>query len=87
MTPGELLAWERGQELRDKLNGGRSVAMGGGTAKHSEINADLVDARRQRLEGKQCRAFWGTWKPAHLVVDAAKEVSQPDSGPSTWASR
>ena len=74
MSLDEFLAWERGQELRYEFDGIRPVAMTGGTVEHSEIATNLVEALRQRLHGKPCRAFRGDLK---LLV--AGRVRYPDA--------
>ena len=74
MTLDEFLAWERRQELRYEFDGTRPVAMTGGTVEHSEIATNLVEALRQRLQGRPCRAFRGDLK---IVV--AGRVRYPDA--------
>ena len=74
MTLDEFLAWERGQELRYEFDGIRPAAMTGGTVEHSEIATNLVEALRERLQGKPCRAFRGD-----LKVVVAGRVRYPDT--------
>jgi Uma2 family endonuclease len=74
MSLDEFLAWERGQELRYEFDGIRPAAMTGGTVEHSEIATNVVEALRERLQGKPCRAFRGD-----LKVVVAGRVRYPDA--------
>jgi Uma2 family endonuclease len=57
MTLAEFLAWEDGQELRYEFDGVRVIALTGGTAAHSLIQANLAAALAPRLRGNPCRFY------------------------------
>jgi len=73
MTLDEFLAWESKQELRHEFDGDQPVAMTGGTAAHSAIQANLAIAIGGRLRGKPCR-FYGS----DLKIEVAGHIRYPD---------
>jgi hypothetical protein len=56
MTLDQFLAWEECQPLRYEFDGGRPVAMTGGTVAYELIGGTLRALLRERLRGKPCRA-------------------------------
>lgn len=74
MTLEEFLDWERRQELRYEFDGFQPVAMVGGTDEHSSIQANLIRALGNRLEGKPCRVHG-----SHLKVEVAGRIRYPDA--------
>ncbi len=74
MTLAEFLAWEERQPLRYEFDGVGPVAMTGGTAGHSIIQANLASALNSRLRGKACRFFGSDLK----IEVADGHVRYPD---------
>ncbi|RBP16439.1 Uma2 family endonuclease [Roseiarcus fermentans] len=74
MTLAEFLAWEERQPLRYEFDGVGPVAMTGGTAGHSAIQANLAFSLTGRLRGKPCRFHGNDLK--FQVADGA--VRYPD---------
>jgi Uma2 family endonuclease len=74
MTLEAFLGWEERQELRYEFDGFRPVAMTGGTYAHARIQASLLRALGNRLDGKPCEAVGGEMK-----VQTANSVRYPDA--------
>jgi Uma2 family endonuclease len=74
MSLAEFLAWEERQELRYEFDGFQPVAMTGGTAAHSGIQANVIAALTMRLRGKPCRAHG-----SHLKIEVAGRIRYPDA--------
>ena len=74
MSLDDFLAWEERQELRYEFDGFRPVAMTGGTEAHSLIQARLIAALTNRLDGKPCRAHG-----SHMKVEVAGRIRYPDA--------
>ncbi len=55
MSVEDFLAWEQRQELKHEFDGLRPIAMTGGTAAHSAIQANIIHAFVGRLRGHRCR--------------------------------
>lgn len=73
MTLAEFLAWEERQETKHEFDGFGPVAMVGGTAAHSTLQANLAAALVPRLRGKPCR-FFGS----DLKIEVAGSIRYPD---------
>jgi Uma2 family endonuclease len=74
MTLDEFLAWEERQELRYEFDGFAPVAMTGGTQEHNGISFNLTGMLRERLRGKQCRAYGSDMK-----IEVAGRIRYPDA--------
>jgi Uma2 family endonuclease len=74
MTLAEFLAWEERQELKHEFDGFGPVAMSGGTAAHSAIQANLAFSLQLRLRGKPCRFYGSDLK----FITAEGTVRYPD---------
>ncbi|MGH7210026.1 MAG: Uma2 family endonuclease [Acetobacteraceae bacterium] len=74
MTIEGFLDWERRQELRFEFDGFQAVAMTGGTVEHSSIQAHLIRALGNRLEGKPCRPHG-----SHMKIEVAGRIRYPDA--------
>jgi Uma2 family endonuclease len=74
MTLDEFLAWEDRQDERWEFDGFNPVAMTGGTARHSAIQANLITALVTRLRGKPCRAY-----TSDLKVRTSSSIRYPDA--------
>ncbi len=57
MTEDEFLAWQARQELRYEFDGVGPLAMAGTREAHADIQANLITALRNRLRGRECRAY------------------------------
>ena len=77
MTPDEFLAWEADQELKWEFDGLQPVAMTGGTRAHAVVQANLVTALTNRLQGKRCRAYG-----SDLKVQTGASYRYPDASVS-----
>jgi len=73
MTVAEFLAWEARQELRYEFDGGRPMAMTGGTAAHDLITFNVRAALRTRLAGKPA------WGPTVKIVVAGSVREYPQA--------
>jgi Uma2 family endonuclease len=73
-TLERFLAWEEHQEPRYEFDGLQPVAMTGGTAAHSAIQANLMRALGNRLDGKPCRPHG-----SELKIQVAGRVRYPDA--------
>ena len=74
MTLREFLVWEERQELRYEFDGFQPVAMTGGTAEHSLIQGNLINALLNRLRGGPCRAHG-----SDLKIGVAGRIRYPDA--------
>jgi Uma2 family endonuclease len=74
MTVAQFLAWEERQELRYEFDGVRAIAMAGGTAAHSAIQANLIAALIIRLRGKPCRPHG-----SELKIAVAGSIRYPEA--------
>jgi Uma2 family endonuclease len=74
MTLDSFLAWEERQDLRYEFDGFRPIGMTGGTYAHARIQANLLRALGNRLEGTPCRAVGSEMK-----VRTATGVRYPDA--------
>lgn len=74
MTLDQFLAWEDRQELRYEFDGQEPVAMVGGTAAHSAIQANILVALGIRLRGKPCRPHG-----SHLKILVAVSIRYPEA--------
>ncbi len=74
MTRDEFLTWERRQELRYEFDGFAPIAMTGGTFEHAIIQANLIRALGNRLQGKPCRALG-----SELKIAASGIIRYPDA--------
>ena len=68
MTAEAFLAWEERQELRYEFDGFEPVAMTGAREAHEDIVANLITALRNRLRGRECRAYSANMK---VLVDGS----------------
>ncbi len=69
-----FLAWEERQEDRYEFDGFQPVAMTGGTAAHSSIQANLIRALGNRLAGTPCRMHG-----SHMKIQVAGRIRYPDA--------
>jgi Uma2 family endonuclease len=74
MTLEQFLAWEDRQELRYEFDGFQPIAMTGGTAAHSAIQANIIFSLTGRLRGKRCRTHG-----SHLKILVAGRIRYPDA--------
>lgn len=74
MTLDEFLDWEERQTERWEFDGFNPVAMTGGTARHSEIQVNLITALRTRLRDKPCRVY-----SRDLKVRTSSSIRYPDA--------
>jgi Uma2 family endonuclease len=74
MTGDEFLVWEARQELRHEFDGVGQVAIAGAREAHADIQANLITALRNRLRGRECRAYG-----ADMMVSVDGSFRYPDA--------
>jgi Uma2 family endonuclease len=74
MSLTEFLAWEESQELRWEFDGFAPVAMTGRTVEQALIQANLIRALGNRLQGGPCRALG-----SHIKIEVAGSIRYPDA--------
>ena len=74
ITVEQFLDWEDRQELRHEFDGIDAFAMTGGTGAHAAIQASLLRALGNHLDGKPCRAYG-----SELKVKMATSARYPDA--------
>lgn len=57
MTAEEYLTWEREQAQRHEFDGGRVVAMAGGSPRHNALCAAVIGDLRAAYRGSECRVL------------------------------
>ena len=74
ITVEQFLDWEDHQALRHEFDGIDAFAMTGGTGAHAAIQASLLRALGNHLDGKPCRAYG-----SELKVKMATSARYPDA--------
>ncbi len=74
MNVEEFLAWEARQALRYEFDGLQPLAMVGGTAAHSVIQANLIASLVTRLQGTRCQAHG-----SHMKLRLNGRIRYPDA--------
>ena len=74
MSREEFLAWEERQELRYEFDGGKPIAMAGGTAAHAAIARNLLFSLTGALRGKPCQPYG-----SDLKISVAGSIRYPDA--------
>jgi Uma2 family endonuclease len=90
ITEDEYLHLEETARMRHEFRGGQIIDMAGGTEEHSDIAGNLIQALRNRLKGKPCKAYGSDLRvrinesgdycyPDVTVVCGQPEFARPDS--------
>jgi Uma2 family endonuclease len=69
LSPGDYLAWEAEQDTKHEYEGGKIVAMTGGTIPHSQVGANLSALLIPHLRGKKCKI---AVSDAKVMIDSGK---------------
>jgi Uma2 family endonuclease len=72
-TLTEFLAWEGHQTERHEFLGGKTYAMGGGTARHNRVVLNLASRIGHHLDGTLCQVF-----AQNMKVKIAEGMLYPD---------